>query len=78
MVLKVDGSEDKDLHKVISENGLAKHMDHFIRLAQFLRIKTTLFPPGQVRKKMLRLKTNEFLLTVRKCFIKTILRYGIQ
>ena len=51
MVLKVDGSEDKDLHKVISENGLAKHMDHFIRLAQFLRIKTTLFPPGQVRKK---------------------------
>ena len=50
MVLKVAGSEDKDLRQVISENGQAKRMAHFIQLAQFLKIKIMHFRPGQVRK----------------------------
>ena len=50
MVQKVAGSEDKNLEIMISERGSAKLMDHFIRLVQFLKIKITLFRPGQVSK----------------------------
>ena len=73
MVLRVDGSEDKDLRQVISENGQAKRMAHFIRLAQFLRIKIMLFPPGQVRNKIVLTKIYElyeFLLIVREFLLE--------